>query len=318
MTASEIITLRDDGAGSAAKIHPGRGMNCFSFEVAGPDGPADLLWADDGFARGKATASSSGIPILFPFAGRLRGTEIELGGRRLQLEAGDGRGNTIHGLVIDRAWEIDQLDEQTVTAHFHAARHAPELLDKWPGDFRVALKYVLDGNGLNLDVTIENPDDTALPFGFGTHPYFRLPPGATTQTCQIHVPARTYWELDSDTLLPTGKILAADGTRDVRRGITWEAAQLDDVFWDLEPAGDRIETALRCAQTGASIRQTFDADFLGCVVYTPPHREAVCIEPYTCVPNAPELSGSHTTGWRELPAGASWRGNVRIEYEPGG
>ena len=31
---------------------------------------------------------------------------------------------------------------------------------------------------------------------------------------------------------------------------------------------------------------TFDDQFTACVVFNPPHREAVCIEPYTTVPDA--------------------------------
>ena len=29
----------------------------------------------------------------------------------------------------------------------------------------------------------------------------------------------------------------------------------------------------------------FDDHFSQCVVYNPPHREAICIEPYTCLPD---------------------------------
>jgi aldose 1-epimerase len=44
------------------------------------------------------------------------------------------------------------------------------------------------------------------------------------------------------------------------------------------------------------------ADFRECVVYTPPHREAICIEPLTCAAGAAALAQRGIdAGWRVLP-----------------
>jgi aldose 1-epimerase len=44
------------------------------------------------------------------------------------------------------------------------------------------------------------------------------------------------------------------------------------------------ETVLHDPHAGVSIVQSCDVAFRHCVVYTPPHRQAVCLEPYSCVP----------------------------------
>jgi aldose 1-epimerase len=59
--------------------------------------------------------------------------------------------------------------------------------------------------------------------------------------------------------------------------------------------------------------QRFDGVFRECVVYTPPHREAICIEPYTCVPGALELDRRGiAAGLRMVPPGDSFRAVVEI------
>ncbi|MFM7803819.1 MAG: hypothetical protein ACKPGK_04935 [Verrucomicrobiota bacterium] len=56
----------------------------------------------------------------------------------------------------------------------------------------------------------------------------------------------------------------------------------------------------------------FGSAFRELVVYNPPHREAICIEPYTCVPGATHLPSfgsdrkpaSRDLGWKTLAPGA--------------
>ena len=51
----------------------------------------------------------------------------------------------------------------------------------------------------------------------------------------------------------------------------------------------------------------------------PPHRKAVCLEPYTCVTDAANLQARGIdAGWRELPAGGAVGGDGRVPVEPGG
>jgi len=49
------------------------------------------------------------------------------------------------------------------------------------------------------------------------------------------------------------------------------------------------------------------------VVYTPPHREAICIEPYTCVPGAFNLNERGiAAGLRMVAPGDSFRAVAEI------
>jgi aldose 1-epimerase len=61
---------------------------------------------------------------------------------------------------------------------------------------------------------------------------------------------------------------------------------------------------------------SFDAAFGHCVVFNPPHREAICIEPYTSVPDAYALEERGiATGLRVLAPGESFQAAVDLRLD---
>jgi aldose 1-epimerase len=61
---------------------------------------------------------------------------------------------------------------------------------------------------------------------------------------------------------------------------------------------------------------TVAPDFRELVAFTPPHRQAVCLEPYTCTTDAINLQQAGIdAGWRVLAPGASWSGDVELAFE---
>ena len=56
-------------------------------------------------------------------------------------------------------------------------------------------------------------------------------------------------------------------------------------------------------------------DFREIVLFTPPHRNAVCVEPYTCVTDAVNLQANGVdAGWRELAPEEQWTGVVEFRW----
>ena len=71
-----------------------------------------------------------------------------------------------------------------------------------------------------------------------------------------------------------------------------------------------VRTRLTDPASGRALTQTFEPAFTQCVVYTPGHRQAICIEPYTCVPDAIRLAAEgHETGLQILAARREIRDN---------
>ena len=97
MTAT-TITLTDPSTGATAKVLPGCGFNCYEF-VASCDGQAlPVLWSEPGFETGEKRASGSGLPILFPFPGRIRGQTLRWQGRTIRWKVTTAAGMRSTGL----------------------------------------------------------------------------------------------------------------------------------------------------------------------------------------------------------------------------
>jgi aldose 1-epimerase len=245
----------------------------------------EALWSAPDFVTGKGRPSASGIPLMFPFAGRIRGTSFRFGGSSFELTAGDGQGNAIHGFVIDRPWRVTERATQRVRGEFSASVDAPELLPHWPADFRISAEYEVRGTSLVCQYTIDNPGEGALPFGFGTHPYFRVPLGGpSAEDCRVTVPVAEEWELEK--LLPTGRKTASALAAELGKGMPFASMKLDHVFSGVRFDNHRATATVDDTRSRRRLSMTFDDQFPAVVVYNPPHREAVCIEPYTTIPDA--------------------------------
>lgn len=312
----EAITLSDDRSGTRARIVPDLGFNCYSFEASRDGQPCELLWSAAGFLSGTQKPSRSGIPVLFPFAGRIRGTEFEFDGDTYTLPVGDDFGNAIHGFVFNRPWRVIDHQPNRATGEFQASLDDPAVLSQWPADFRIRTTYILSKNRLELKVEIGNPDNRPLPFWFGIHPYFRVPlwEGSEGADCRVTVPAASYWELAE--LLPTGRILPVDEHRDLRNGCPFGNLAIDDILCNLQPAGSIYQASIDDPRSQCTLRISFASEFDACVVFTPPHREAICIEPYTSISNAFELERAGVkTGMRLLAPSEAFHCAITMEFE---
>jgi aldose 1-epimerase len=310
------ITIVDPATGSMAKVLPEAGFNCYSYVPVLDGEPVELLWSAPGFESSGERPTASGIPILFPFAGRLSGTSLEFAGRTVPLTVDPRHGYAIHGFVHNRGWRIISQSPASVTGEFHAASDDPSLLERWPADFRIRASYEVDHRGLRQSITIDNPSDQRLPFGLGTHGYFRLPLGdfGKRDECHVIVPAQSYWELEG--MMPTGRKLPAVGARAVSGGLPFGDTKLDDIFTDLTTRDGRVVCRLLDGINDRRLSVSFDAAFVHCVVFNPPHREAICIEPYTCVPDAYALEERGiATGLRVLAPGESFQAAIELRLD---
>jgi aldose 1-epimerase len=311
----QVVEIADRDSGSRARVLVDQGFNCFSWQPVLADGPRDMLWAVTEFEAGDKRPSGSGIPLLFPFPGRIRGTAIQFNGREYQLEPGDAYGNAIHGFVFNRPWRVVEQTEARVVGEFQASVDDATILEHWPADFRIRVSYEVRGRELLSDIQFENTGDGPLPCGFGTHAYFRLPltEGGGAADTVVTAPVHKFWELDR--MIPTGRIQPVPADAHLARGLRLGDHQFDTEFTDLRPDADGLlRTQLSDPTNGRTLTQTFDASFTQCVVYTPPHREAICLEPYTCVPDAIPLSAAgHKTGMQILNPGELRQTTIRLE-----
>ena len=314
----ETVTIRDPDSGAVAEFLPGRGFTCCSARLPVDGRLIEAVWCPAGFRESDARASSGGIPILCPYPGRLASTDMEFEGQRLDLEPADPLGRPIHGFAHDRPWEVREATDSTVTAAFRLSTNAPERLARWSADFEVAAEWSVAGSELTGKLTL-----TALgrmPVALGLHPYLPVPlvAGADGEACLLDVPARL-WQPQQE-LLPVGPLAASSQRAAFPGRMPLAGRAFDDVFTGLdvtEPADggtSQVVTAVIDPAAGIAAELAFDATFSVCVLFTPPHREAVCIEPYTVLPGASAFEQAR--GWKILNAGESLAATVRLRLRP--
>jgi aldose 1-epimerase len=316
------IYALEDGAGGRAEVWPALGFNCYRWQAVRGGQALELLYAaPDLFADGRPTRS--GIPVLFPFPNRIRDGLFRWGDRNYSLPPNDPvKKNAIHGFACRRPWRVvDQGadgDGAWLTGEFHGARDAADCRDLWPADYVLRVTYRLGRNTLRIEAAVGNPDSKPLPFGLGYHPYFRLPftGGVLADDCTVAVPAAAYWELKDS--LPTGERLPVDRARDLNVPRRYADLQLDDVLTELRQdppleGGLHERAVVVGVADGTAVRVLCSPEFREMVVFTPPHRQAFCAEPYTCVTDAVNLQQSGIdAGWLTLAPGGRWSAVVEL------
>lgn len=286
------LTIQDSESGSTASIAAEFGFNCYEFVAAFRGRRVDVLAAQTQFIERGEKPSWSGIPVLFPFPNRIKGGRFTWDGREYVLppekvsHAGE---NAIHGFCLDRPWRVTQQSASAVTGEFRLSQDAPDRRDFWPADFLISVRYEVLGPALRCDVRVTNPDRVPLPFGFGTHPYFKLPLTAETRfdDCLVQAPVSQRYELIDG--LPTGRSVPVDEATDLRDGLELGGIRLDDVYHGVSYQQHGLVTRVVDPQAGLEVVQICDRSFRELVVFTPPWMPAVCIEPYTCVTDAIHL-----------------------------
>jgi len=291
----DVHVLRDDASGASASILPSYGFNLFDLRLPAAGEIRPMIVADETFAREPSRPGGNGTPILFPFPNRIRDGSFTFGGETRHLPANHGP-NAIHGFALDARWTVvDQgaTDKEAyVVGQFQLSADAPAAVDRWPTDAAIEVRHALSDRCLTMTTTVSNPSALPLPYGFGIHPYFRLPfaPGGDPSRTRIVLPASKYWKLKD--FLPTGEVRPVDDRLDFREGKPIAGLKLDDVLTDLrhdEPGGVGA-CRLIDLDKKAEFQLLFDGSFRELVVYTPPGKpDVIAIEPYTQTTDAINL-----------------------------
>ncbi len=311
LVTDTVVVLENKALGERAEISVALGFNCFRW--AARQETVELLYADPNFHNG-SSPTRTGIPILFPFPNRIRDGLFSWDGNDYQLTPNDPSGkNAIHGFACRRPWRLLEIgasvDSCWVTGEFHGCKDAADCKELWPTDYRIRVTYRLASNRLILEAKVDNPDSKIMPFGLGYHPYYRTGTLADNQETLIQVPAQGYWELTEN--LPTGVIQPVEGPRDLTQPKRFDDLVLDDVLTKMSDQNRNAEGLhlFGSIQRGKQLelRVFASGEFRDVVVFTPPHREAFAIEPYTCTTDAINLQQKGIeAGLLTLSPGQTW------------
>ena len=316
-TVSELFNTQGT---ARAEVWPAFGFNCLRWLVARTDGTlGDLLYCDPTW-ESNPVATRSGHPILFPFPNRMKHGRFTFEGSNYRLPLNESTGeHAIHGFTPKTPWRVvgqsTDAESAKLTGEFRLSVDRPDLFAHWPGDCTIRVGYTLKLDELAVEVIVGNPGDTPYPFGLGFHPYFACPnaPDAKVDEMVLTCPTSEVWEAEG--AFPTGDKPTPDAALDFRVPKEIGEVQLDTLFGI--PAANRNPLASLGHATAMGVL-TIEADeaFREVLLFTPPHRRAIAIEPYTCTTDAANLDAvGIDCGWRVLLPGEEFRSSVRYRWD---
>lgn len=223
--------------------------------------------------------------LMAPWVGRLRDGRLPFEGGVHRFEPNLGP-HAIHGLCFTAPWVVERSSEREAFLSFHLSATA------WPFGGRVDQGVELTPGRLRMRAEVVSTRE-AMPAALGWHPWFRMP---EAEEVRLRVPADRVL-LAEDELLPTGEIAPVEGRTDLRTGQVMRMLMLDDAFVDVRRATLRWSDLELQIQAGPTINSI--------VVYVAD--DALCVEPQTAWPDAPNLvAAGHTdTGLVTLRPGES-------------
>ncbi len=289
-----VYTLHDDDSGASASILPSYGFNLFDLRLPVAGEVRRVVQSAPDFVENPVKPARNGIPVLFPYPNRIARGTFDFRGKTYSLPINSGT-NSIHGFTAAAPWDVVEQSteggEASLTGRYQISKNTPAMAENWPTDAILEIRHALSGRTLTMTVRVTNPTADDLPYGFGIHPYFRLPidPEGDAENTRVIVPASEYWVLDKS--IPTGETRPVGDRLDFRKGQPRKGLTLDDVLTGLEFEGDRCVCRLEDQNLKAEFRLTFDRMIREIVMFTPPAwPDAIAVEPYTQTTDAVHLA----------------------------
>ena len=212
---------------------------------------------------------------MAPWAGRIRRGRFVFDGDPYELPI-NFEGHAIHGTVCDRPW--------TATGD-HAHEWRCDLGDRWPFGGHAVQRAELHADRLRLELEV-HADDRPMPATIGWHPWLRRDVGGAP--AELRFDAERQYRKD-DEGIPDGALVRPQPANE---------EPVDDCFTEIRGA-----PSITWPGVG---RLEVESDASHLVVYTAPS-SALCVEPQTGPPDAPNLGrstlvepGRPLTAWMEL------------------
>ena len=241
------------------ELVPSRGGMVTGLSVDGDD----VLFLDEATLLDATKSVRGGIPVLFPFAGRLADDRL-LG--RFPMKQ--------HGFARELPWRVHAADATSVTLSLSAS---DATLAVYPWRFELRFRYTLEARGLLVQADVTNQGDEPMPIHPGLHPYFRVD-AATKADVRVQTSATRAWDNRAHAMreYPAGALSrpfdgevdlhvldhGASGTRLDRPGLP----SVDLTWSDDSPQRSAHQTVL--------------------VLWTLPGSAFVCVEPWMTSDNA--------------------------------
>jgi galactose mutarotase-like enzyme len=223
-----------------AEVVPERGALVTALRV----GTRDVLYLDPETLADPTKNVRGGIPLLFPFAGKLVDETLTLTGTKMKQ----------HGFARNRAWTVTERDAGALTMTLAADA---ETRAQFPFEFTAHHRVMIVAGGIQLELAII-AGDRDVPVSPGWHPYFTIAREDKSRVCATRSGAEGGAEVND-------KAAVRPGTTD------------DDHEFDFGMPAP-IDGRSRFTPPGIALEASPDLRHLQ--MWSQPGKPFVCIEPF--------------------------------------
>jgi aldose 1-epimerase len=178
--------------------------------------------------------------------------------------------NALHGLVYNKTFEVIDKKITDTFASVKLVYHEKNRSSGFPFTYSIYVEYVLIDSGLYLNLEVKNTDSKIFPFTLGWHPYFL---SSDLYNSSVIFDSKLKLKLDNRSI--TKKMVH----NDYAEGFKISNQSLDDCF-----VLDSNEVLFITPDYILELKSTEKESYLQ--LFTPPHKNAMAIEPTTGVSNS--------------------------------
>jgi aldose 1-epimerase len=214
---------------------------------------------------------------LFPWGNRVRDGKYTFQGSDYQLSINEiALHNAIHGFVSFANFEVIEEEVNEMEAILTLRYNYKGTQFGFPFPFILDIQHIFSSDeGLEINYTIKNIGEKAMPMVLGWHPYFKIE-GETADDWQIDFPATHQYKSDR-------QMISADKIEVDFKGIVDLKGKTLDAVFAVEPSS-KIEAKLYSPKKNITLnvwQEGLKGGFTYMVVYIPAARDCIAIEPMT-------------------------------------
>jgi aldose 1-epimerase len=227
--------------------------------------------------------------LMIPYSNRIENGTFAFQGQRYQLEHGDR--HSIHGDVRTRPWQVagnmtTRTGTSACTCSLDSTHHENV---NWPWPFEAQAEYSLEDNTFSSRLALWNRGETAMPAGFGWHPYFSRTLSREGEPVYLRFKVAGVYPDANDNRIPSGPAQALTAEQDYSA----EKALDPDQFWDACFQGYDGNGHIAWPESGVRLTFACTPECQHLIVYNPPF-PVFAVEPVTNANNGVNL---HAAGW---------------------
>ncbi len=216
-------------------------------------------------------------PLLFPFAGRLKGDRYIIDGETYHLPQ--------HGFARRRTFRLWEKTENSVTM---LLEDDEETRVNYPARFSLYATYTLSEGSLHASVKVVNRGESTLYFAFGNHEALVADPDKSRYTIAFEKEENLLALDAADGVLLGGGVSHGEGVTTLALQSSFFEGGATLIF-----GGLRSREVTLLDREMPVLRLRFDTENL-LVWCKSPTSPFLCIEPWTCLPDTATTDGDFT------------------------